>query len=139
MATTIGEICNREVIITMPDSTVADAAKLMREQHVGSIVVLDRQRARARGCSRRWKSCVTRACGALPIVRDGQLVGIVTLDDLLEILAEQTSALLKIIAREQKRENDMTRGVSPPSWRGSAPPSTSKEEVGTIPSGAGMV
>lgn len=48
MATTIGEICKREVIITMPDMTVAGAAKLMREHHVGSIVVVDNARTQVR-------------------------------------------------------------------------------------------
>jgi CBS domain-containing protein len=48
MATTIGEICNREVIITTPEMTVAGAAKLMRQHHVGSIVVVDNARTQIR-------------------------------------------------------------------------------------------
>jgi CBS domain-containing protein len=36
-----GEICNRNVVVAHRDATLADAAKLMRENHVGSIVVLD--------------------------------------------------------------------------------------------------
>ena len=41
----------------------------------------------------------------LPIVgTDGQLVGIVTIDDLLEVLAEQLTELAKVVAREQARE-----------------------------------
>jgi Mg/Co/Ni transporter MgtE len=35
---------------------------------------------------------------------DGQLVGIVTIDDLLEVLAEQMTELARIVAREQARE-----------------------------------
>lgn len=38
---TIGEICNREVVVTRRDTTVADAAKLMRDDHVGSLVVAE--------------------------------------------------------------------------------------------------
>lgn len=42
----------------------------------------------------------------LPTVdADGQLIGIVTADDLLEILAEGLGELTKVVAREQSREN----------------------------------
>jgi predicted transcriptional regulator len=37
----IGEICNREVVCAKRDATVKTAARLMRECHVGSIVVVD--------------------------------------------------------------------------------------------------
>lgn len=40
--TTAGEICERDVIATTADTTVAEAARLMRAQHVGSIVVIER-------------------------------------------------------------------------------------------------
>ena len=36
----VGEICNREVVVTTRDATVADA-KLMRDHHVGTLVVAD--------------------------------------------------------------------------------------------------
>jgi CBS domain-containing protein len=46
----------------------------------------------------------------LPIVgSDGQLVGIVTIDDLLEVLAEQITELAKVVAREQARESAARR------------------------------
>ncbi len=35
----LGEACNRDVIIIADDSSVIEAAKLMRDYHVGSIVV----------------------------------------------------------------------------------------------------
>jgi CBS domain-containing protein len=37
----VGEICNREVIFATRDATVKTAARLMREFHIGSIVVVD--------------------------------------------------------------------------------------------------
>jgi predicted transcriptional regulator len=37
----IGEICTREVVCAKRDTTVKTAARLMREQHVGSIVVVE--------------------------------------------------------------------------------------------------
>jgi CBS domain-containing protein len=46
----------------------------------------------------------------LPIVdKDGQLVGIVSFDDLLEVLAEEFGELSKIVAREQARETSGRR------------------------------
>lgn len=40
--TTIGEVCMRDVIVGTSELTVAAAAKLMRQHHVGSLVVVDR-------------------------------------------------------------------------------------------------
>jgi CBS domain-containing protein len=38
---TIGELCNREVAIVEPDATVFEAARRMREHHVGDLVVVE--------------------------------------------------------------------------------------------------
>lgn len=38
----IGEICSREVVFIAPGESVAQAARLMREHHIGSVVVVDR-------------------------------------------------------------------------------------------------
>ena len=40
---TAGEYCNREVVITEQDISVTQAAMLMREFHVGSLVVIQKQ------------------------------------------------------------------------------------------------
>ncbi len=37
---TVGKICNREVVITTPEATLIAVAKLMREYHVGDVVVV---------------------------------------------------------------------------------------------------
>jgi CBS domain-containing protein len=37
----IGEICNRDVVTANKDVTVAGAAQLMRQHHIGDIVVVD--------------------------------------------------------------------------------------------------
>jgi predicted transcriptional regulator len=37
----IGEICSREVVLTRRDMNVREAARLMREYHVGALVVVD--------------------------------------------------------------------------------------------------
>ena len=42
----IGQICSREVVFTGRDATAKHAAQLMREHHVGSIVVVDEANGR---------------------------------------------------------------------------------------------
>lgn len=37
----VGEYCNRYVVTIKPDAALADAAELMREKHVGFLVVVD--------------------------------------------------------------------------------------------------
>ncbi len=38
---TIGQICNRDTVIVRKDDSIAAAAQLMREFHVGSVVVVE--------------------------------------------------------------------------------------------------
>ena len=45
MATT-GEICSRDVVVVPRDETVQSAAKLMRHNHVGTVVVVDEKNGR---------------------------------------------------------------------------------------------
>lgn len=35
-----GELCNREVITTTPDTSIQEAARLMRDNHVGCLIVV---------------------------------------------------------------------------------------------------
>ncbi len=52
----------------------------------------------------------TRGIRRLPVVDStGGLVGIVTVDDLLDLLAEQVSDLARIVQREQRRERERRR------------------------------
>jgi CBS domain-containing protein len=37
----MGEACNREVIVTTRDTAIVQAARLMREHHVGNLVVVE--------------------------------------------------------------------------------------------------
>jgi CBS domain-containing protein len=152
MATSIGEICSREVVFTTRETTVAAAAKLMRHHHVGSLVVVERLNGGKRlpvgivtdrdivveltamdldpavitvgdimgeplviareseGLLETMEIMRYKGVRRLPIVgADGQLIGIVTIDDLLEVLAEQLTELAKVVAREQVRESATRR------------------------------
>lgn len=142
----IGEICNREVIIVQPNTTVQEAAQLMRQHHVGALVVIKEVSGRRKpvglvtdrdlvvevvatqldtgvitvgdimlpelvtiqedsGVFEAIQFMRARAVRRVPVV-DGQgaLIGIVALDDLLSLLAEELSELSALVSREQEKE-----------------------------------
>jgi CBS domain-containing protein len=152
MATHIGEVCTREVVFTTREATVATAARLMREHHVGSIVVVEHLNGGKRlpvgivtdrdvvvevtamgldpdtitvgdimgealvtarekeGLLETMEIMRYKGVRRLPIIGgDGQLVGIVTIDDLLEVLAEQLTELARVVSREQALEASARR------------------------------
>jgi CBS domain-containing protein len=141
----VGELCNREVIVIEADASIDEAVKLMRQYHVGDIVVVrDSQQPVPAGMltdrdlvievyakgvdpasiavgdvmstslitARESDDLFTviglmRKYGVrrLPIVNDaGWLEGIITVDDMMELLAEQVTGLVEVIRTEQQRE-----------------------------------
>jgi len=142
----ISEICNREVIIVQRDTTVHEAAKLMRQHHVGDVVVVEERKGvrvpvgivtdrdlvvevmapdlaqiviTVGDIMRSGLATVKDSAGIyeaiqymrgegvrrLPVVDGkGGLIGILALDDLLELLAEELLALSKLVKHEQKKE-----------------------------------
>ncbi len=142
----VGEVCNREVVIVDADAPVLEAARLMRELHVGDVVVVEQRRGMrvpkgiltdrdivleivAKEVSPSMVTCGEamsydlltvaegddlldamermRAHGVrrLPVVDDeGALVGILAVDDLIELATEQLNDLVALIAREHQRE-----------------------------------
>ena len=142
----IGEICSREVVFAPTDMTVRAAAQLMREYHVGALVVVkDPEGARtpvgiitdrdlavaivAKGLNADLLRvdevmgpelttvretdgvsatiALMRAKGVrrMPVLdAAGRLAGIVTADDFLDLLAEELSALARLVTHEQRRE-----------------------------------
>lgn len=143
---TIGEICNREVVIVAREASVIEAARLMREYHVGDLVVVDESSGQRRpvgivtdrdivlevvamevapetlrvgdimtprlvtvreseGVFETIRYMRGKGVRRVPVVdTEGRLEGIVTLDDLLALLAEELGELAKLVAREQDRE-----------------------------------
>ena len=142
----IGEICNRKVVVMQREETIGEAAKLMRDQHVGSVLVVDEQDGKRvpvgivtdrdlvveviapeldadaitvgdimmtgfavvkeeTGVFEAIQYMRTKGIRRLPVVdAEERLIGIVTLDDLLILLAEELDALAKLVAREQQNE-----------------------------------
>ena len=73
----LGDLVARELVTAPEDQGVFECMQAMRIQGIRRMPVVDRQ---------------------------GGLVGIISLDDLIQLLAEEMSELGKLIAREQARE-----------------------------------
>ena len=144
---TVGEVCSRNVAITVKNETIVDAANHMRTAHVGDLVVIETQHNRrvpvgiltdrdivvgavaanaghldtlvvgdvmspdpatareTEPLEGALKKMEERGVRRLPVVDgDGTLVGILTLDDALQVLAEQQAALANIVMEEQRHE-----------------------------------
>lgn len=144
----VGKICNREVVFVEPDTSIAEAAQLMREHHVGGLVVVQEKSGKrvpvgiitdrdlvieviAEGVDMSdisvgdvmsdqlvtaregddlldtLKMMRARGIRRLPVIDDdGALAGILTVDDLIDLFAEQIADLARLITLEQKREQE---------------------------------
>ena len=142
----ISEICNREVVIVKRDDTALEAAKLMRQHHVGDVLVVEERNGiripvgivtdrdlvveimapelnqmvitagdimapglatvkENAGIFEAIQYMRGKGIRRLPVVNEsGALVGILTLDDLLELLSEELFELAKLVRYEQKKE-----------------------------------
>ena len=144
----VGEACNREVVITARQTAIDEAARLMREYHVGDLIVVDDSDGKRLPIGvvsdrdlvievlaesvaldavnvgdimsrelltvsdqdelfdtiRRMRE---RGVRRVPVVdRDGVLVGILAVDDLIDLLAEQLNQLVALIGNEMRRERE---------------------------------
>jgi CBS domain-containing protein len=142
----IGELCNRDVVVVERDASIADAASLMREYHVGDLVVVEQATTGRRPVGiltdrdivvevvaasldhaavsvgdimstdlllaqegddlfdtlRRMRD---RGVRRVPVVDPrGLLTGILVVDDLLDLLAEQLDTIVGLIGKEVRLE-----------------------------------
>ncbi len=143
----IGQLCNRHVVTVTKDEPVLEAARRMRDEHVGDLVVIEQRDGRAVPTGILTdrdivisllakdpqylrelnvgdvltRELVTARDGEdvsdviermrhqgvrrMPIVdASGALVGMFTLDDLLEIVYRDLECITTLIRREQRRE-----------------------------------
>lgn len=149
---TVGEACTRSVTIAFGTTPLNGAARLMRENHVGSLVVVDETGGKRivvgmltdrdivtsvlasdLDCStlmvedvmstdvvtvREDDSLIDvmqimrrKGVRRVPVVgAEGELLGLVTLDDLLEILAQELGLLVSAIETEAQRERRLRPG-----------------------------
>ena len=74
----IGKFCRRNVVCAVPDTTIVDAAQLMRRNHIGDLIVVDKP-----GAERRPVGIVTDRDIVVEVVSVGLDPGLVKLGDLL--------------------------------------------------------
>ncbi|HET8577906.1 MAG TPA: CBS domain-containing protein [Methylomirabilota bacterium] len=137
----VGKICSRPVVMVRPDSSVEEAAHLMRARNVGAVVVVEAGRpvglvtdrdiavgvvaTRKDAAATRIAEVMTKeltvikedagvleaakifgmtAVRRLPVVsREGELIGIISLDDLLILLGTEMGQIAAGLARELGR------------------------------------
>lgn len=144
----VGSFCNREVVVANRDAGVAELAGLMREHHVGSVVIVDDDHGASRpvgvvtdrdivielvamtapmaelsagdlmsyelltateddGLWETMQRMRSRGVRRVPVVdAEGSLVGILTADDVLELLAGELGDFARLMARGQGRERE---------------------------------
>jgi CBS domain-containing protein len=142
----IGEFCNRDVVVVEQSCTILEASRLMRKHHVGALVIVvsdngvnrpvavitDRDLVvevmaadlapqavlvgevvsealysvrDSEGVFETMRLMRDHGVRRLPVVDErGGLQGIVTIDDLIALLAEEMNELSRLIEHEQARE-----------------------------------
>jgi CBS domain-containing protein len=142
----VGEICNREVVVTGKSASVVEAAQLMRTHHVGDLIVVEERNGRnhpvgivtdrdivvevvaagvnpealkvvdimgpevatvreSEGLFEALRYMRDKGVRRMPVVGSGgELVGILTMDDMLSLLAEEMTELAKLVSHERQRE-----------------------------------
>lgn len=142
----VGKVCSRIVTVVRREESVMAAARLMREQHVGNVVVVEPEGEANRPVgiltdrdivvelvakeldlnvvtvgdamgfelfTLREDMDLLEAMGEMrshavrraPVVNDrGMLVGIISIDDVLGVLAELLKELSCLVNKEQRRE-----------------------------------
>jgi CBS domain-containing protein len=142
----IGEICVRDTVVCGRNTTILEAAQLMRQHHVGDLVVIEESEGKRipvgiltdrdivlsvvslkidssvfsvgdvvsnemitiredQGVFETMRQMRTHGIRRIPVVNErGGLVGIVSIDDLIQLLAEEMGEMAKLISREQARE-----------------------------------
>ncbi|WP_139556841.1 CBS domain-containing protein [Methylotetracoccus oryzae] len=149
----VGTLCNRTTVVARRGNSVVETAKIMRENHVGSVIVVDdadgaptpvgivtdrdlvlevmaaeldpdtvtigdlvaRELVTARETDSLWDTLQrmrTHGTRRMPVVdHQGHLVGILSVEDMLELLAVELNELARVSAREQALEEKMRPAV----------------------------
>lgn len=141
----IEAICNRDIVFVTQDESIQQAAELMRNYHIGDVVVVDDAVARipigmvtdrdivvgvvAKGIDpvhlkvgevmsdriitaregdgeyETLQHMSRTGVRRVPVIdKEGSLVGILVMDDLLEHVADQLNELVAIASRQRNRE-----------------------------------
>ncbi len=146
----VGEFCNREVVIAPQEMTVLETARLMRQYHVGNVVVVEKREDQSTPVGiltdrdivvellaeeidislfsigevmtfelvtagekddviETIKKMKQKGIRRIPVVdENGYLTGILAVEDLIELIAEQLGDLVNLFRRGQKQEAEKT-------------------------------
>ena len=147
----VGEYCVRDVVVIGKDESVREAAKLMREHHVGDLIVVEDKDGKrvpagiltdrdlvvevlaldvdidavSAGDTMSFELVTAKedddlqetlalmrenGVRRIPVINgEGVLAGILTVDDVIDVLAEELNDLTRLISREQLREHQVRR------------------------------
>lgn len=147
----VGEICIREVIICNRNTTINEAAQLMRQYHVGDLVVVDERDGKRipvgiitdrdivlsvvavkldpavisagdivservvtvredQGLFDTLQLMRAHGFRRMPVIdRHGALAGIISVDDLVQLFAEEMRELANLMSKEQAQETQRKR------------------------------
>jgi CBS domain-containing protein len=142
----IGDICVRDVITCSRDAKIDEVAQLMRQHHVGDVVVIEESKGKQvpvgivtdrdivtsvialeldptifsagdlvirpvitvredLGVFEAMQKMRRHGVRRMPVLdHAGTLIGIISIDDLIELLAAEMSELAKLISKEQVEE-----------------------------------
>jgi signal-transduction protein with cAMP-binding, CBS, and nucleotidyltransferase domain len=92
----VGIVTDRDLALTMAGDGADPSATVARDIMSEDLVTAEASDGAFDLCSTMCDSGVRR----MPIVEDGDLVGIVTLDDMLQLLADELQHLSTVVARE---------------------------------------
>lgn len=147
----IKELCSRELVAVGRDDTVSKAAQLMRQNHIGDVLVVEKKQGMtlpigivtdrdvvieivAPGLDPQVitvgdimlptiftidenssvfdaiRLMTSKGVRRLPVVKkDSSLIGIITLDDLLLLMAREFCSFAKLLTKEQQNEAEKRR------------------------------
>lgn len=147
----IKALCSRDLVAVGRDDTVFKAAQLMRQNHIGDVLVVEKKQDvilpvgivtdrdvvieivapgldpqvitvgdimlptiftinEDSGVFDTIRLMTDKGVRRLPVVRkDGSLIGIITLDDLLLLMAREFCSFAKLLTKEQQNEAEKRR------------------------------
>ncbi len=147
---TVGAFCSRIVVFVGQDDSIVEAAKLMREHHTGSVVVVENAQHGAfepvgmvtdrdlvvevlaeevdvdsvavkdvmspdpviagenDSLSDTLKRMRARGVRRVPVINtEGEIVGVLSVDDVISLLASELNDIDSLILHEQEREREL--------------------------------
>jgi CBS domain-containing protein len=146
----IKALCSRDLVAVGRDDTVFKAAQLMRQNHIGDVLVVEKKQDvilpvgivtdrdvvieivapgldpqvitvgdimlptiftidEDSGVFDAIRLMTAKGVRRLPVVKDGSLTGIITLDDLLLLMAREFCSFAKLLTKEQQNETEKRR------------------------------